>query len=119
MHTFPEQTPEHQIVSLFSVSLVLFASEHRIKSDSKFLFYFVEILHLKVFYRRDFSYLFSSFHKSETCQQPEKSHFTMFIGIKCYVNQWELYTNLQNIDRNKTVSFGVSAAEVEKETHSL
>ncbi len=39
--------------------------------------------------------------------------FTMFLGIKCYINQSELYMNkphsknLQNIDTINTVKFGV------------
>ncbi len=53
--------------------------------------------------------------------------FAMFLGINCYRNQCEWYTNkplsknLQNIERNKNCKVWcmLRSAEVEKETHSV
>ncbi len=77
-------------------------------SVSKLLFDFVDILERGFFTEGilDFCFNDSEIQKSENT-------VNMFLGIKRYRNQSEWYINkplsknLQNIDRNKTVNFGL------------
>ncbi len=79
--------------------------EYWMKSGSKFLFHFVDIL--KVLSYHYINHIINS--------QKRKSpwfYIKCYInqGIKCYINQAKLYMNkllCKNLDRNKTVKFGV------------
>ncbi len=80
---------------------------------------------VKGFYRGDFGSLFLLPLESENTDNSQEKHiFTMFLGTQCCINQCEwcvnkpLSKNLQNIDRNKTLSFGECKCCRSEETNS-
>ncbi len=78
------------------------------KARFKIIFFILLTLKLKFFlHRRDFGFLYSSFHNSENAVSSQKKYiFNTFVYH--YINKCELsmnkspYENLQNIDMNKT-----------------